>query len=691
MPRTRLKLATFVCVVVALASGAAPVAPSYSEVEATIARFRDTWQSRPASGVNTAAWTTYFQAVETQLGRYAGARTEDERLRALDRLYQMSAALAAVPGSPSNELRAALDRWLRPRVTLAWAVRRLEDTVRALPQAGSDTARQNREHWIGFVGEDLGAALRRYEGAQSTAERLDALDALRKALDTLNRTTSTARWVPASTLQGALAGVFDRPNVEAAADVWTLSRYLRQNVVNSGPVYRNGQVSQVTAGPHTGFGLLASDGGIAFYNRQAMSATTPIRGFQEQVASDRRGRRAAKLYYFTATSYNQGETVVTAILRPTGLDLDTRTLNNISATVCALPQPGKGLTRFIAAVIGQNRQRILQQVYQGAIGQIRAGVQRGSAEEAAERTVQNEVQQNSRLAAFLVGNDSAAFGNIALTGLDLHSRPQYALARATLRWRTDPRPYAGADLPKPAQLANIDSGVTADVHLASVLSNLARGAFETPRVQGTENIMIVTRNVPPGTPPGEAVTTTPNADFATYSNAVEEVRQQGNEGATALRVKRPSSPPRFAADRDGNLVVVVNDFTLDLSVPPNAPGGLGGEAPPRIYRIESPQAEFALSVKLLPTAGGPPQLDARIASFDPGPNARLLAIGEDEAAAREVGAFNRAIILGVVRNRIQGRPLSMSLAQASLPGYAFRSATDLDPSGWMRVVLQPTR
>jgi hypothetical protein len=660
-------------------------------VEATIQRIREDWKkSQGPQDAGTAPWEDHFNNIQQHLSAYSAARTEGERLRALDRLWEIAHALASVPGSPSHELRAALSDWMRPRVSLAWAVRRMEDTILGLPQAPNPTIQEYRDFWLGLIRDDLSAALRDYEGATRAADRLDALRRVRKALDTVARSNRETRWEPNRALEVALADLFEHPNLEATADVGTLSWYFSRDVAQDGPVYRNGQVSQVTAGPKTGFGLAAFDGGIAFWNSQRFTSYTPIRGFQEQIAADRRGRRAAKLYYFTAASYNQGETTVVSVLRPSGLDLDIDNRHNVSATVCAAPQPGGGFGRLIAGLVGQNRARILQQVYQGAIGNIRQGVIRGSMEESAERSQRAEAEQNARLAAYLIGNDTAAFGDYAVSRLDLHSRPQFALVRGNLQWRTDAG-WSGADTPKPPRFASVEPGITADVHLVSILTNLARGYLRDRAPRDLENLMIVTRKVPEGTPPGEAVQTTKNADFATFSRAVEEARAADDPSVTALRVRRPKEAPQFTADRNGNLVVVVRDFLIDVPAPPAAArGGIAGP-PARIYRIEAPAAEFALTIRLEPGAnGGPPRLTARVASFDPGPGAKLLAINEDESNPTEINAFTTALVLGVIRTRVQGRPIDLALDAASVPGFTLRSVSDLDPSGWMRLVLQKT-
>ena len=118
------------------------------------------------------------------------------------------------------------------------------------------------------------------------------------------------------------------------------------------------------------------------------------------------------------------------------------------------------------------------------------------------------------------------------------------------------------------------------------------------------------------------------------------------------------------------------------------PSGSSAGPPARWYRIEAPRAEVALAFQLHPVAGGPPRLEARVASFDPGPGTKLLAINEDPANPVQVGMIPSAVILGVVRARVQGRPIDVSLDAANLPGYELQSVSDLDPSGWMRAVLR---
>ena len=58
------------------------------------------------------------------------------------------------------------------------------------------------------------------------------------------------------------------------------------------------------------------DGGIGFYNSQSMVSVTPIHDFQQQIAQDPQGQRAAQLYYFSATTYDWSNLTITAVASP---------------------------------------------------------------------------------------------------------------------------------------------------------------------------------------------------------------------------------------------------------------------------------------------------------------------------------------------------------------------------------------
>ena len=460
--------------------GAAPATPSFVNVEAVIAKVRQEW-ARPGAtpDPNAPGWNALFDSVAKDLAAFSSAKTEDDRLRSLNHLYQISVALDSVSWAPATSLRNELRAWLRPRMTLAWATKRLVETVNGLPATTDPAVRGNRQQWLKFVGDDLGKALRDYDAAADVRPRRAALGEVYSALNALQARNQAVAWEPSVALQAALNDLYNGPNFQATADAASVSPRLANNVVESGPVTRNGQTAYVTAGQFLGFGLMASDDGIMFYNRQALSSVTPINGFQQQVSSDPQGKRAAKLYQFNATSTDSSVLTIVAVLRPSGIQFFPDSTHGTDATVGAAPLPGKGLGRGIASLLGLNQYKITQKVYEGAIGKIRQETVQGSREEAAERTAERASQVNSQLAGAFVGPDTLAVKNFEVDALRLRSRPEFVLVDGRLKWR-GASDQVGAEMPKPAKFLTADPGVSADVHLASVMTNLTRGYLQDP-------------------------------------------------------------------------------------------------------------------------------------------------------------------------------------------------------------------
>ncbi len=111
----------------------------------------------------------------------------------------------------------------------------------------------------------------------------------------------------------------------------------------------------------------------------------------------------------------------------------------------------------------------------------------------------------------------------------------------------------------------------------------------------------------------------------------------------------------------------------------------------KVLRLSAPQAEFAISFKVEPqTAKEPLRLTGRIESFDPGPNAKVYAINEDETKATPLNAFASIFVLGGLRTKLQGQPIDVPLSNLQLRGFAITSVSPLDPSGWIRVNLVRT-
>src|SRR5262245_31919449 len=90
-------------VAAAVALGAAPAAPTYHAIEATITRIRGEWakpDARPQP--NAPGWNALFDAAVADLRAYASAISERDRLEALNRLYRISTALASVAWPPAT-------------------------------------------------------------------------------------------------------------------------------------------------------------------------------------------------------------------------------------------------------------------------------------------------------------------------------------------------------------------------------------------------------------------------------------------------------------------------------------------------------------------------------------------------------------------------------------------------------------
>ncbi len=198
--------------------------------------------------------------------------------------------------------------------------------------------------------------------------------------------------------------------------------------------------------------------------------------------------------------------------------------------------------------------------------------------------------------------------------------------------------------------------------------------------------MIVTKDVPAGTPPRDAVTLRQNTDLSAYLSAVDDARKAKNPKVSALRITKPQQPPEFSVDARGFLVALIHDFQLDVPAPEGeARGGLVG-APAKIYRIKIPLAEIALSYQV----DAPEKtlhIRAKVEEFNPGLNAEVLAITDDETKATPLSRFSGGIVLVAMRARIRSQPIEFTLDQSTLPGFSIRSVSALDPSGWIRLTL----
>ena len=669
----------------------APAAPTYLGVEQRIESIRQSWAKPGArSEPNADGWNSLFQMLQQQLQAYGQAADDAGRLTALNRLYEVSSALATVAWPPAAELREELRQWLRPRVRLAWARRRLDERLEAVPPSANEAAKANRSRWKAFVGNDLGGALREYDRAQTVQQRQTALKRLHAVLDSLDRQNreQSQRWEPSWELEAAMNDLFNRPNLDIAADVATVAPVFEANLVTTGPVTRKGYTSMVTAGPKTGFGLVPLDGGIGFYNSQSMVSVTPIHDFQQQIAQDPQGQKAAELYYFSATTYDWSNLTVTAIITPDGLSLSPNATHNIDASICAQPTDSNGLKRGIAALIGMNEGKIEQKVYEGALPKFQQQIPQEAAEEANERISVEQAERNADLRSkYLIGNDTAAVKDFLIKQLSMKSRPDAIFVGGRFEWRNAPG-QLGADTPQPPKLKDTyEPGVTADLHLGSLLTSAAAGIWQQEKMKSIHNVMIETKIVPPGGSPKDAAKITQNVSYADYIKAVDEAKKANDPRVQALLVNRPAEAPEFSVDARGYLVGLIRDFQLDAPAPGRDQGGAMLGVPAKVLRIKSPLVEVAISYQVDDSTPGSVQIKGNIQEFNLGTTGEVIAINDDEAQAKPLTRFQSAIVMTALSGRIRRQAINLSLDQLKLPGFAIRSVSPLDPSGWARLNL----
>jgi hypothetical protein len=670
--------------------GAAPAPPSYLGVRKAIGTIRQSWSAPGAAAQpNQAGWNTLFDTLLSDLKAYNTATSDADRLEALKRVHAISTELADVSWAPAHALREQIRQWLRPRLHLAEARRLVKDTLASLPPTADPKLQANRARWLDFMESDLGAAISEYDRAETVTQRLAALRRIDEASAVLEQLNQNRPWSPTLELEAAVKDLFRQPNLEVVADVAVVSPYFNTNLVETGPIYRKGYWSQVTAGPKTGFGLLPSDDGIAFYNKQTLTSVTPITDFQKQIADDPQGRRAAKLYYFCATTFDWSELTITTVLRPSGLTITPYQTHNIDADISSSPTPDGHVGRSLAALIGLDQEAITKRVKDGAIPKFKERIPAEALEEAYERIAKQTIERNADLRSRgLVGENTFAVQNVLITQLALRSRPEAVFVGGLLRGKEGP--VSGADAPRPESLATAnDPGVTADVHLGSLLSNGIAALLERDDVRSVDNVMVSLRNMGPGTAPRDATTITKNVDFPTYIKAVDDSRK-GAAKMTVLRVFRPRRAPQFTVDARSNLVALIHDFQVDVPAPESeARGGVVGAAA-KIYRIKVPLLEIGLSFKVTQAPGSPLRIHAEVQDFSPGPDAEVLAITDDETKAVPLSRFSSAIILGGMGGRLRSQPIDLSADRLKLPGFTIRSISPLDPSGWLRVRLEPS-
>jgi hypothetical protein len=658
--------------------GAAPAPPSYQAVERQIQRIERAWQElSPEQNPHGDGWTRFFTTLRGELRRYAEARDADTRVAALGRIGALSRSLDGSRWSEAIALRDQLRAWLAPRVALAWAEYRL---LEALPKQSSDPAQ--RAGWKTYIEQTLRPAVREVEASRSVAARVGALDKLNAAVIGLDRSINAVPWSKAVALAEALRALYDAPNVEVTVDAPSvLAAIGPQGIVEAGPIFFRGQWSYVTPGQILGAYFIPTPDGIHVAIRQALTSVTPIRGFQEQIAADQRGQRAARMYYFSATTRNDAVLTMTALFRlATGLQLAPGYQHGVSAAISSTPMPGGGFGRAIAGLLGFGQRRITNEVYENAIPRMRSEVVSGSQELSAIRTSESAARLNAQIRQNVPDAQTLRFGDFALTGVRLETFPSYASITGMVA--TTGSTARGASAPQPTSFRSVGGGITADVHLPSALDTAVPALLQSARARDVTNVVVEAPPAGQPNPPGPQVQT--NVEFPDFLQRIKDQRAEGRQ-PQVLRLQRPSDPPRFAADAAGNLVVLVPDFTLDV---PALTQTLG--EPAQVYRIKSDQAEIDLQPTLeIPQDGGAPRLRARIVDVDFGRQAQVLAINESEDQARPLNALASRVVLVALGNRLTRQTIDVPIEALSGGRVRVVSASKVDPAGWMRVVLTP--
>ncbi len=686
--RIRVVLGLGAIVATAGLIAAAPATPSYIAVEKAIRRIETDWETIPPDrNPHAESWRTLFGLIRQDLQAYSKSEKADDRLDALRRLYDIGESLAPTSWPAAAELREELRHWLRPRMALAWA------EYRALEAANAGDS-QLRDQWQGFIQDRLRPALLAVESAGSVNDRVKAVEHLHETIDEGHAQIDGSPLAQSASLMLALKNLYNTPNVELTLDRSAVTNAIMPNgIVDAGPIFFKGQWSYVTPGPVTGIGFVPTANGIHIAISQALTSITPVIGFQDRIAADAQGQRAAKMYEFSATTRNDAILTMYVMFRLAGgLHLMPTYQHGVSASICSTPASGGGVQRLFGSLLGFGQQKITNLVYTNAISEMRREVPAGADELGQIKSGERQAQLNAQIAPYIPDSRTLASGEIGLTDLSLQTYPNYARAEGRV-FASDRANARGALMPQPRRLETYEPGITADVHLPSALDSVISWLYNGQNVQDAQNVVL--EPSPPaveGTPASSMPKVETNVDYAGFLSRLDTKRAE-SEGRlpTLIRLKRPERPPVVSTDAQGHLVLLVSDLQLDLPAPPGAARGGGITGPPaRVYQLRSPLAEIVLNIQVeTDPAGGPPRLAARVVDFDPGPNAKVFAANEDEATAVALNPLTSRVIMGLLETRLSAQPINVPLAALGQQGVYLQSASELDPTGWMRLILQP--
>lgn len=673
------------CFLVAITAGSSPAPHSYVHADQSLGKARAELKSASTQPEVARVWEEKLTGLEADLAAFAKAVAVTDRAEIAGRLQRQSAEFAASPWAPAQAIAAEINTWLNPRLALIAAEDRLLKSIAALPPTDKPEVSEHRSGWVKFISEELDPALAAFESAPTVIKRAQARDRVEFLLDRLIDRLKSSPWNPGITVQGGLIELYRQSNVVVRADSATVFPLFATEVVTSGPVDFKGHRSYVTKGAYLGFALENRDDGIGFTNSQMLTSITPVNDFNQEMSQrDARAARATELYYFSATTRDDSQLTIHTLLSPAGLKIWPSYVHNVNASIDAAPTAGAGGKRIIASLVGMNRQRIVQKVYEGAIGPIRQNVDADAMELGSIRTSEAAAERNAQLAKFLPGDGSVRLGDYSLAQAGFRSRSNYVEAYGIAQ--TSPQSlHRGALAPAPASQQTVENGVVALVDLGAVLTNVIPHLIES-KFGDVENFMLV---IKPQSEADKGLTIKKNVAFEEYSKTLNELTEGASPSGIAIRVRVPKRKPEFTTDRRGNLSILVHD--LDVEVPAPKSKGLlksvlGPEA--RIYRITSPLAEFDLDFKLEPAGDGGLKVNAKVVDFDAGEKAKIAAIQYVEDEGKDLTSLSKSAILQGFQLALQAKPIDTTIARMT-DRVTLREASKLDPSGWLRVVLTP--
>ena len=155
-----------------------------------------------------------------------------------------------------------------------------------------------------------------------------------------------------------------------------------------------------------------------------------------------------------------------------------------------------------------NKDAITERVKEGALPRLQQQIPVEAQEEALERIAKQTAERNADLRAKgLVGNDTVAVNDILIKDLSLRSRPGRCFRGGLC---SSGAAHPGSSVPtrpsRPDLATTFEPGMTADVHLSSLLTSAAVGLYQRDEVVARfDNLMITIKDAPPGTPPADAV------------------------------------------------------------------------------------------------------------------------------------------------------------------------------------------